>query len=268
MVVEPFKTKEQLCKRGAAEPGAPPPLLNFTPFGGKGGRLPPLPWERGSSAPFGPEQRTGGDGGRRDDVSRLGQRKQPFLCCCPHGGRRKEDPETGVIRPSLISWGGHRCGHPKRTDSETSGRAPAGGPGATPCWCWSAPGLAPRPARPSRSRRRRRAAPQTPPARTRNKERFRTGTGTGTGGSYPHTCWSSAGEEKRAVVALMMEEKEKEPTPYLEKQHRMKTCWWTPGGRLRPVQSRVGLLNRLELNQQPLCCRGQHKGWNPASGRG
>lgn len=31
-----------------------------------------------------------------------------------------------------------------------------------------------------------------------------------------HTCWSSAGVEKRAVVPLMMEEKEKEPTPYLK----------------------------------------------------
>lgn len=48
-------------------------------------------------------------------------------------------------------------------------------------------------------------------------EKFRTQTRTETGMiSYRHTCCSSAGVEKRAVVPLMMEEKEKEPMPYLK----------------------------------------------------
>lgn len=34
--------------------------------------------------------------------------------------------------------------------------------------------------------------------------------------SWLHTCRRSAGVEKRAVTPLMMEEKEIEPTPYLE----------------------------------------------------
>lgn len=77
---------------------------------------------------------------------------------------------------------------------------------------------------------------------------------------HRHTCWSSAGVEKRAVVPLMMEEKEKEPVPYLQETTADGGGEPTGGEPSKWVPSSPQLCS---INTSP--CRGQAPGLEPTT---